>query len=56
MRTIAAAGMPTRRRGCAHVYLANRSMTRRACVDADGELLIVAAAGAQSSSSPNWAS
>ena len=42
MRTIACCGNADAQAGiAAHVYLANRSMTRRACVDADGELLIV---------------
>ncbi|RYZ13004.1 MAG: homogentisate 1,2-dioxygenase [Comamonadaceae bacterium] len=42
MRTLAANGDAEAQTGiAAHVYLADRSMTRRAFVDADGELLIV---------------
>lgn len=42
MRTLAANGDAETQTGvAAHVYLANRSMTRRAFVDADGELLLV---------------
>ena len=42
LRTIAANGDAEAQVGvAAHVYLANRSMERRALVDADGELLIV---------------
>ncbi len=42
MRTMAANGDAEAQTGvAAHVYLADRSMTRRAFVDADGELLLV---------------
>src|SRR5437762_455102 len=42
MRTVAANGDAEAQSGiAAHLYLANRSMERRAFVDADGELLIV---------------
>ena len=42
MRTVAANGDAQMQTGvAAHVYLANRSMTRRAFVNADGEMLLV---------------
>jgi homogentisate 1,2-dioxygenase len=46
--TIAGSGGPSAQTGAAaHVYAANRSMTRRAFYDADGELLIVPQLGRQ---------
>ena len=45
--TMAGNGDPHAQSGCAiHLYAANRSMTRRALYDADGELLIVPQSGA----------
>jgi homogentisate 1,2-dioxygenase len=45
--TIAGAGSPERRRGCAiHLYSANRDMDRRAFYNADGDLLLVPEQGA----------
>jgi homogentisate 1,2-dioxygenase len=45
--TIAGAGSPERRRGCAiHLYAANRDMDRRAFYNADGDLLLVPEEGA----------
>jgi len=45
--TIAGAGSPTIRRGCAvHLYCANRDMDRRAFYDADGDLLLLPELGA----------
>ena len=45
--TVAGAGSPALRRGCAvHLYSANRDMDRRAFYDADGDLLIVPEWGA----------
>jgi homogentisate 1,2-dioxygenase len=42
LHTLAGAGSPTLRRGCAvHLYAANRDMDRRAFYDADGDLLII---------------
>ena len=42
LRTVALNGDPAAQTGmAAHLYLANRSMTRRAFVNADGELLTV---------------
>lgn len=47
LRTLAVNGDPDAQVGmAAHLYLANRSMERRAFVDADGELLIVPQEGA----------
>ena len=47
LRTVAVNGDPDAQTGvAAHLYLANRSMARRAFVDADGELLIVPQQGA----------
>ena len=45
--TVAGAGSPDLRRGCAlHLYSANRDMDRRAFYDADGDLLLVPELGA----------
>jgi homogentisate 1,2-dioxygenase len=45
--TVAGAGSPALRRGCAvHLYSANRDMDRRAFYDADGDLLLVPEQGA----------
>ena len=45
--TVAGAGAPELRRGCAiHLYCANRDMDRRALYDADGDLLLMPEQGA----------
>ncbi len=45
--TVAGAGAPELRRGCAiHLYCANRDMDRRALYDADGDLLLLPQQGA----------
>jgi len=45
--TVAGAGSPELRRGCAvHLYSANRDMDRRAFYDADGDLVLVPVDGA----------
>jgi homogentisate 1,2-dioxygenase len=45
--TVAGAGSPTIRRGCAvHLYSCNRDMDRRAFYDADGDLLLLPELGA----------
>jgi homogentisate 1,2-dioxygenase len=45
--TVAGAGAPELRRGCAiHLYCANRDMDRRAFYDADGDLLLLPEQGA----------
>ena len=47
LRTVAGAGSPALRRGCAiHLYCANRDMDGRAFYDADGDLLLVPELGA----------
>ncbi|KAL4963626.1 putative homogentisate 1,2-dioxygenase [Aspergillus stella-maris] len=47
LKTVAGSGDPTLREGIAtHVYTANRSMTKRAFVNSDGEFLIVPQQGA----------
>jgi homogentisate 1,2-dioxygenase len=47
LHTIAGAGAPDLRRGCAvHLYSANRDMDRRAFYNADGELLLIPELGA----------
>lgn len=46
LKTIAGSGDPTLREGLAvHTFLANTSMTKRACVNSDGDFLIVAQEG-----------
>ena len=56
MRTLAANGDAEAQTGmAAHVYLANRSMERRAFVNADGEMLLVPQQGAPGRSPPRWA-
>jgi homogentisate 1,2-dioxygenase len=47
LKTVAGSGDPTLREGIAtHVYTANKSMTKRAFVNSDGEFLIVPQQGA----------
>jgi homogentisate 1,2-dioxygenase len=47
MHTVAGAGSPALRRGCAiHLYCANRDMEGRAFYDADGDLLLMPELGA----------
>lgn len=46
LKTIAGSGDPTLREGLAvHTFLANKSMEKRACVNSDGDFLIVAQHG-----------